>query len=491
MIGKLAGQTAIYGISSIAARLLNYLLTPYLTRVMTKGEYGVITDLYALIPFVMILLTMGMETGYFRFAGKAETSDEKKRIFQTTWGAVSLVSVIFFCLVAFFYHPLAGVMEYTATPSYVLLVGAIVAIDAITALPFAKLREENRALMYVKIRVATVVLNILLCLVFYSVIPAIEALQNIFPAEYGPGYYLISNLIASSVAMLMLVPAVKGIRPKIDRKLFRTIFLYSLPLLIGGIAGVANEFIDRQFIKYLMPDDLAMDSLGIYGAVVKIAVIMTLFVQMYRLAAEPFFLANFNKEDFLKINAEALKFFFIVSITVFMTITLFSDLFALIIGADFRQGIYILPVVLLANIGSGVVLSLSFWYKHSGKTKFAIVITGSGLIVTVVLNIILIPRLGYIGAAWARLGCETAMVVISYWLCRLYFPIPYNIKRIALYLLVGAILYVLGMSLKNIPYIVSLFVNMVLVVAFLLFAVKVEKIDVKQMIKSMLHPRHP
>lgn len=487
MLRKLAGQTAIYGISSIAARLLNYMLAPYLTRIMTTGEYGVVTDLYALIPFVMILLTMGMETGYFRFAGKAQSADEKRRVFQTTWGTVMLASVIFFGVVVFFHRSLAGVMEYAATPSYVLLVAGIVAIDAITALPFAKLREENRALSYVKIRVATVVVNVLLCVTFYSVIPWIGAFQEIFPIGYGAGYYLIANLIASLIAAVMLFPGVRGFRPRIERKLLCTIFLYSLPLLISGIAGVANEFIDRQFIKYLMPGDLAMDSLGIYGAVVKIGVIMLLFVQMYRLAAEPFFLANFKKEDFLKVNAEALKYFFIVSITLFLVITLFTDIFALIIGPGFRQGIFILPVVLLANIGNGVVLNLSFWYKQTGKTKFAIVVTGSGLICTVVLNMVLIPRLGYIGAAWARLGCEIVMVAISYWLNRHYFPTPYNIRRIALYLVAGAILYALGLLLKNLlPYGVSFLANMVLVATFILFAVRIEKIDVKQIVKSIL-----
>lgn len=343
-------------------------------------------------------------------------------------GTVTLVSVVFFGLVGLFFYPLAEVMEYAATPSYILLVGAIITVDAVTALPFAKLREENRALSYVKIRIVTVVLNVLFCVIFYSVIPHIEILENIFPARYGAGYYLISNLIGSLGAALMLVPVVRGYRPLIKRKLLRTIFFYSLPLLVSGIAGVANEFIDRQFIKYLLPREQAMVSLGIYGAVVKLGVIMLLFVQMYRLAAEPFFLANFKKEDFLRINAEALKYFLIVSIILFLLITLFSDYFALIIGADFRQGMYILPVVLLANIGNGIVLNLSFWYKQTGKTKFAILVTGSGLVCTVLFNLLLIPRLGYLGAAWARLGCEGIMVLISYILNRIYFPTPYNIR---------------------------------------------------------------
>lgn len=399
---------------------------------------------------------------------------------------MTFVSVLFFCVVGLFYRPLAGFMGYAATPSYLLLVGGIVVVDAVTALPFAKLREENRAMGYVKIRVVTVVVNVLFFVLFYSVIPSAGALQAIFPAEFGAGYYLVSNLIASLVAAWMLFPVVRGIRPRIERKLFRQIFMYSLPLLISGVAGVANEFIDRQFIKYLMPEHLAMSSLGIYGAVVKIGVIMLLFVQMYRLAAEPFFLANFKKEDFLKVNAEALKYFFIVSVTLFLTITLFSDLFALVIGADFRQGMFILPVVLLANIGSGVVLNLSFWYKQTGRTKFAIVVTGSGLVCTVALNMVLIPRLGYSGAAWARLGCEAVMVAVSYWLNRRYFPTPYDIRRILLYLLAGALLYGVGMLLKGmLPYVLNILADTALVAAFVFFAVRMEKIDLRQIVRRM------
>lgn len=488
MIRKLAGQTAIYGISSIAARLLNYMLTPYLTRIMTTGEYGVITDLYALIPFVLILLTMGMETGYFRFAGKAETPDQKRNVFQTTWGAVSLLSALFFVLVLVFYRPLAGIMDYASTPSFVWLVGAIVTLDAVTAIPFAKLREEGRAMRYVVVRVATIVLNIVFCVFFYSVLPHIGVLSAWWSPEYGAGYYLISNLISSVAALLLLYSAYKGYRPKIDRKLFKTIFLYSLPLLISGIAGVSNEFIDRQFIKYLMPVDMAMSSLGIYGAVVKIAVVMTLFVQMYRMAAEPFFLSNFKKEEFKNTNAEAMKYFVIVSVFIFLLISLFADLFGLIIGADFRQGMYILPVVLLANIFSGMVLNLSFWYKQTGKTNMAIVVTGTGLVFTVVLNIILIPRLGYIGAAWARLGCEFVMVAVSYALNRRYFPTPYNMRRIGLYFLAGAVLYGVGTVLNDrCPLVVKTVLNTLLILGFVTFVVKKERIDVKQLVGQLLN----
>ena len=487
VLRKLAGQTAIYGISSIAARLLNYMLTPYLTRIMTTGEYGVITDLYALIPFVMILLTMGMETGYFRFAGHAATEGEKRNVFQTAWGAVTAVSVVFLAAVVLFYRDIAGAMGYGATPSYVWIVGTIIALDAVTAIPFAKLREENRAMRYVAVRVSTVALNVILCIFFYSGLPYIGLLSALWSPEYGAGYYLVSNLAASFLALLLLWPAYRGYRPRIDRRLFRTIFLYSLPLLISGVAGVANEFIDRQFIKYLMPSQIAMSSLGIYGAVVKIAVIMMLFVQMYRLAAEPFFLSGFKRDEFKRTNAEAMKYFMIVSVFVFLLIALFSDFFALIIGADFRQGIYILPVVLLANIFSGAVLNLSFWYKQTGKTKFAIVITGTGLLVTAGLKLLLIPRMGFNGAAWARLGCDFTMAAVSYALNQRYYKTPYDLRRIGFYFLVGGLLYGIGLVAARLDTgVLRALIDLALIGAFVETVRRKERIDTGALLRQLV-----
>ena len=486
MLRKLAGQTAIYGISTIGVRLLNYLLTPYLTRILTTEQYGVYTDLYALIPFLLVLLTMGLETGFFRFFGKAESEGERKNIFRTIWGAVFCSASVFLALILILNRPIAGVMGYSEHPSYIWLLGIIVALDVITSVPFAKLRAENRAMRFVSIRFITVIVNIGLCVFFYSVLPRTSALSDWWSPGYGAGYYLISNVVASSVALILLVPAYRGNAPKIDPKLLKTVMLYSLPLLVAAIPGVANEFIDRQFIKYLMPEDIALSSLGIYGAVTKLAVIMTLFVQMYRYAAEPFFLSNFKPDEFKRTNAETMKYFMIVSVVIFLGITYFSDLLAYFIGADFRVGMYILPVVLLSNVLAGIVLNLSFWYKHSGLTRFAIVITGIGFIVTVALNLVLIPRLGYVGAAWARLGCEAVMVVISYGLCQKYFPIPYNLKRIGLYFLTGAALYAAGMLANgNLPRWTSGILDLILLGCFCIFVVRVEKIDVKVLLSSL------
>ena len=485
MLRKLAGQTAIYGISTIGVRLLNYVLTPYLTRILTKAEYGVYTDIYAVIPFLLVVLTLGMETGFFRFFNKAETPDERKKVFQTILGAVSLAGTLFFVLLLLFLKPVAGWMQYSDTPSYVWLMGAIVWFDVLTAIPFAKLRADNRPLRFVGIRFISVVVNVALCFFFYSGLPKITALASLWNPAYGAGYAFIANLIQSAVAMGMLLPVLRGYLPRIDKQILKRVFIYSLPLLIAGIPGVANEFIDRQLLKYLLPAGENMAALGGYGAVTKLAVIMTLFVQMYRYGAEPFFLSNFKGNEFQRTNAEAMKYFIIVSIAIFLGITYFTDFFGLILGKDFRDDIYILPIILLANLFAGIVLSLSFWYKHSGLTKFAVVITGTGLLITIGLNMVLIPRIGNLGAAWTRLICEAAMIVVSYFLCRKYFPIPYNLKRIGAYFLVGAALYVAGMlANETLPRIASVPIDISLLALFCIFVVRTEKIDVKALLYS-------
>ncbi|MCC8089766.1 MAG: oligosaccharide flippase family protein [Rikenellaceae bacterium] len=485
----LAGQTAIYGVSTIVTRFLSYMLNPYLTRILTPEEFGVINDFYAIIPFMLVLLTMGMETGYFRFTGKAGSLAEKNNVFRTTWGAVDLVSTVFMILVVLFYRKIAVIMEYPGTPWYILIVGSIIFLDTIAAVPFARLREQGKAYRYMTVRLAMIITTVILTLFFYSVMPRIGSLSFLYHKEYLPVYYLIANLASSVIALPLLYPAYKGLTPKIDFKLFKIIFFYSLPLLLSGIANTANDFIDRQFIKYLMPSDSALSQLGIYAAVVKIGVVMILFVQMYRIAAEPFFLSNFKKEEFGKLNAEAMKYFIMVSVFIFLVIALFPEVFQLLIGADYREGIYILPVVLCSNILSGVVLNLSFWYKQTGKTNIALIITFSGLMVTAVLNIILIPQIGYLGAALARLACEIVMVTISYSMMQKYYPIPYDIKRIGSYFLAGGILYGMGLLAEGLPYLLKFTVDAILLSLFLIFAVKKENLDVRGLLKSIIKNR--
>lgn len=489
MLEKLAKQTAIYGISTIVGRFLSYLLTPYYTRVFGQAEYGIITDIYALIPFALVVLTMGMESGYFRFAAKADAAGgdvqvAKKRLFATVWGITSLAAFVFFVAVALLREKIAVAMgeAYVAHPEYVVIVGAIVMFDVATCIPFSRLREQGRAGRFVTLKMVNIVLQTGLAFAFGA--------MGLFATEFGVGWAFVANLMASVITFAAMLPSTNRTLPKIDWLLLATIFSYSLPLLVSGIAGTANEFIDRQMIKYLVSEN-AMAQLGIYGAITKIAVVMMLFTQMYRLAAEPFFLANYRKDDFKAMNAAALKYYMIASMLIFLGIALFKDVFALIVGRDFRQGIFILPVVLGANVLSGVWLNLSFWYKREERTRLAIVVTFIGLIFTVLCNFLLVPRYGYYGAAWARLASEAAMVAVSYWLNRRYYPTPYPMARIAEYVAVALAAYVASVVVERAEVGVALqyIVNLAIVAGYAFYVVRREKIDVRAMLRAMLRRR--
>lgn len=494
MLEKLAKQTAIYGISTIVVRFLSYLLTPVYTYTFSQATYGIVTDIYALIPFALVLLSMGMESSFFRFTAKAEAEGSsaedvaarKRRVFATTWGANIVAALIFFLVVVVCRRDVAHLMgaAYEAHPEYVVMVAAIILVDVATMIPFSRLREQGRALRFVALKAVNVVVNVGLAIAFL--------VAGLYDTAFGVGWVFVANLVASVVTLLLILPTTEHTLPRIERSLLRKIFIYSLPLLIGGVAGTAGEFLDRQMIKYLLPDDISMAQLGVYGAITKIAVVMTLFTQMYRLAAEPFFLSNFTKEEFVESNAAALKYFVMASMLIFLGIALFRDLFALIVGRDFREGIDILPVVLGANILAGVWLNLSFWYKREEKTQFALYVTFTGLAVVVVLGLLMVPRWGYRGAAWARLGAEAAMVVVSLWLNRRYFPTPYDFGRIAEYVVAGVALYLASEALLHYgsPTVVVRYgVNVVLFMAFVAFAVWREKIDVKGLVRSVLKKR--
>ena len=486
MLEKLAKQTAVYGISTIVVRFLSYLLTPYYTRIFGQETYGIVTDIYALIPLALTLLTMGMESSYFRFSAQAEEAGgdvraAKRRLFATTWGVTSLAAVVVLVLVASFRNGVAGLMgeAYAAHPEYVVWVGLIILFDVWACIPFSRLREQGRALLFVGIKALNVVMNVALAVAF--------GVAGLFATEFGVGWVFVANLIASVVTWLVILATVDRTVPKINWALLAAVFAYSLPLLVGGLAGTANEFIDRQLIKYLVPEG-AMAQVGIYGAITKIAVVMMLFYQMYRLAAEPFFLSNFKKSDFVQMNAAALKYYVMASMLIFLGIALFRDVFALIVGRDFREGIFILPVVLGANVLTGVWLNLSFWYKREEKTSLAIVVTGAGLVSMLVFGFWCIPVWGYYGAAWARLASESTMVAVSWWLNRRFYPTPYDWRRIGEYVAAALAVFAVceAVTACGGNKLIAYAFNIVLFAAYALYLVRRERIDVAALVKAAL-----
>ena len=486
MLEKLAKQTAVYGVSTIAVRFLNYLLTPYYTRIFGPETYGIVTDIYALIPLALTLLTMGMESSYFRFSAKAEAAGgdvkaAKRKLFATTWGVTSLAAALFFVAVAFFRNGIAGLMgeAYVAHPEYVVWVGLIILFDVWACIPFSRLREQGRAVLFMSLKALSVAVNIVLAFAFGA--------AGLFATEFGVGWVFVANLVASVVTWLVILATTDRTVPKINWALLAAVFVYSLPLLIGGLAGTTNEFIDRQLIKYLAPVG-AMAQVGVYGAITKIAVVMMLFYQVYRLAAEPFFLSNFRKSDFVQMNAAALKYYVMASMLIFLGIALFRDLFALIVGREFREGIFILPVVLGANVLTGVWLNLSFWYKREERTSLAIVVTGAGLVAMLALGFWLIPRWGNYGAAWARLGSETAMVAVSWWLNRRFYPTPYDWRRIGEYVAVALAVFAAceAVTACDGNKLISYAFNIVLFASYAVYLVRRERIDLAAMAQTVL-----
>ena len=489
MLEKLAKQTAIYGISTIVVRFLSYLLTPFYTRIFGTETYGVVTDVYALIPFALVLLSMGMESSYFRFAAKAEEEGgdvraKKRRLFAACWGASAYAALLFFTLVLLFRGTVSRWMGpvYEAHPEYVVLVAFIILFDVWAIIPFSRLREQGRSMTFVLLKALNVTVNVLLAVAF--------GMAGLYDTELGVGWVFVANLAASAVTLLAILTTTDRVRPKIDRVVLAAVMVYSLPLLVSGVAGTANEFLDRQMIKYLVPEG-AMAQLGIYGAITKIAVVMMLFTQMYRLAAEPFFLANYRKSEFVEMNAAAMKYYVMASLVIFLGIALYKELFSLIVGRDFREGIFILPVVLGANVLSGVWLNLSFWYKREERTSLALWVTFTGLLFAVGANLWLVPRWGYYGAAWARFVSETAMVAVSYILMRRFYPVPYAVGRMAEFTAAALVCFFAGeAAAKGIDSLVLRYaVDTLLLAGYLYYLIRRERIDVRGLAKAILKRR--
>lgn len=421
----------------VLPRLLNYLLlTPFYTRVFRPDEYGVITELYAYVVFLLVILTYGMETGFFRFSSNTARGRD---IYKTVVSAVFSTSVIFIVLIIFFLGPVSSGLGYEQNPRYILWLSIIVGIDAFTAIPFARIRLLNKPVKYTIIRIAEVLVNIGLNLFFLLYCPnnSDKAFVDVvYNPQIGVGYVLISNLVASVIKLLLLSGEIFGaVKGEFDRVLLRKILKYSYPLLIAGLAGTVNEALDRVLLKHLIaPDDNPLMQLGIYGANYKIAVLMTLYVQMFKYAAEPFFFSKSKRLDAKALYADVLRYFLIPALLIFLVVMLYIDYFKLFIGSEFRSGVKIVPVVLFANLVMGIFFNLSIWYKLTNKTIYGAGLVIIGALITIVINVIFIPVYGFYASAWGHLICYSVMVALSYALSRKHYHIKYDIKRILFYI---------------------------------------------------------
>tara|TARA_B110000881_G_scaffold216194_1_gene231388 strand:- start:341 stop:1753 length:1413 start_codon:yes stop_codon:yes gene_type:complete len=420
---KLLSQTAIYGLSSVIGRLLNYLLVPLYTRYFLPAEYGVVTELYAYVAFLVIVLTYGLETAFFRFSKK---NNDIKVVYSTALISLIVSSVIFVVLMFVCSSSIASWMGYAGHTEYIEWFAIIIALDAVASISFARLREQERAIRFVFVRLVNIFINIGLNLYF------------IVYQEFGIEYIFITNLIASIVTLVLLFPEMINSSWRFDKVLWKKMMIYALPLLIAGLAGMTNETIDRILLKHLLPNtEIAASELGLYGAFYKLSIIMTLFIQTFRFAAEPFFFAQEKEGGSRKIYADVMKYFTIIMAVIFLGVTIFYDIIKGFLGSEYHdeRGFLVVSILLLANLFLGIYYNLSIWYKLTEKTKYGAYLSVFGAIITLALNFMLIPIIGFVGSAWATLVCYFSMTVTSYYLGKRHFPIPYQVGRIGLYLL--------------------------------------------------------
>lgn len=484
-IKKLASQTFIYGIPSIAGRFLNYLLTYLYTRVFSTADFGVNAELYAYSGFFTVLLAFGLETGFFRFRQDAK---HPEKVYATGLWFLIASSLIFLTAILLFASPLARAMHYEGSEYYLQIFGFILALDAIGALPFAKLRAENRPQRFALVKVIEIVVNIGLNIFFLVICrSAFEQgksglLADCYNPAIGVGYVFIANLAGSGIKVLLLSPQFKDISAGFDKEVFNKMMRYSLPMVLIGFAGIINEMLDRMTLKYLLPYDMQtnLSQLGIYGACYKLSIVMTLFIQAFRYAAEPFFFAQSKNDSSRKVYADVLLYFSIFCVFIFLLVTLFIDYFMLFIGKDFREGITVVPILLLANMFLGIYTNLSIWYKLTDRTMSGAYLSIAGAALTIVLLVILIPVYGYVGAAWATLVCYVFMAAVSYILGQKYFPVPYDLTKVMGYILLGIALYFTKLNVLD-------FVankTLLSVMLMLVFMVVVYFTDVKKLISK-------
>ena len=456
---KLASQTAIYGLSSVIGRLLNYLLVPLYTRYFIPEEYGVVTEIYAYVAFLVVLLTYGMETAFFRFSKK---ENNIKKVYSTTLISILITSGIFVALVLINSYSLATWIGYSNHKEYIEWFAIIVALDAISAISFASLRAEEKAIKFAIIRLANIFVNIGFNVYF------------IVYQEYGIEYIFISNLISSIVTILFFLPKMIKSSWIFEIKLWNKMIIYALPLLVAGLAGITNETIDRILLKHLLPNpDIVSSEIGLYGAFYKISIIMVLFIQTFRFAAEPFFFAQQNQSNSKKTYADVMKYFVIITTTIFLVVVIFYDYIKHFIGKEYHdeRGFLVVSILLLANLFLGIYYNLSVWYKLTDKTKYGANISIFGALITIALNFILIPIIGFLGSAIATLICYLSITIISYFLGKKHYPIPYNIKRISFYLFFMLCIYFVINIVELNPWINSIYL-LVFISTIILFEKK-------------------
>ena len=470
---SLAKDTAIYGMSSILGRFLNYLLVPLYTSNISaaSGGYGIITNLYAYTALLLVILTYGMETTFFRYANK--TNEDPQKVYSSTLIMVGFTSLLFIVLVSIFLQPLSGVMGYSDHSSYVWVMAATVSIDAFQCIPFAYLRYKKRPIKFAALKLLFIALNIALNLLYFVVLPDLyksypDIIQHIYNPETGVGYAFYINLVCTASITFFFYKELTGFKYTFDKELAKRMLSYSWPILILGIAGILNQTADFILFPYLYKGGQAHQQLGIYGAASKIAMIMAMITQAFRYAYEPFVFGKGNDKDNRETYAVAMKYFIIFTLLAFLVVMGYINILRHIIGRDYWEGLKVVPIVMAGTIMMGVYFNLSFWYKLIDKTIWGAYFSGIGCFVLILINVIFVPQYGYMACAWAGLiGYATAMT-LSYFVGQKKYPINYPLKSIGIYVLMTVIFFIaITYSNQHLPKIYALAVNTLIIFAFI------------------------
>ena len=446
---SLAKDTAIYGLSSIIGRFLNYLLVPLYTAKMSaaSGGYGVITNVYAYTALLLVILTYGMETTYFRFANKSE--ENPKTVYSTTLMSVGCTSLLFVLLVLAFLPGIAGWMGYSANPEYVWTMAVVVALDAFQCIPFAYLRYQRKPWKFAALKLLFIFMNIGLNLLYFVALPALyksypDMIGKIYDPSVGVGYAFFINLFCTSLVTFFFWKELTGIQYKFDWSLLKRMLKYAWPILVLGIAGILNQTFDKMFFPKIYGNQADMQTqLGIYGAVVKIAMIMALITQAFRFAYEPFVLGKSKDKDSRETYAQAMRYFVIFTLLAFLSVIAWIDVLKLLFlrNEDYWVGLKVVPIVMAAEIMMGIYFNLSFWYKLIDKTIWGAWFSGIGCAVLILVNVIFVPKYGYMACAWGGVAGYGTAMVLSYLVGQKYYPIRYPLRDIALYAVVTAVLF--------------------------------------------------
>ena len=456
-------DTAIYGLSSIVGRFLNYLLVPLYTAKFTaaSGGYGIITNIYAYVALVLVLLTFGMETTYFRFTNKTHT--DSQTVYSTTLISVGTVSLLFAVVVLLLLSPISQMMGYGAHPDYVGVMAVTVAIDSFLCIPFAHLRQQKKALKFAALKLLNIVMSILLNVVYF-----------VWMNGNDVGYVFYINLFCTAMLAVCLMTEYVGFRWKLDTKLLRTMLSYSWPILVLGIAGILNQTADKMLFPYIYQGADMHEQLGIYGACSKIAMIMAMITQAFRFAYEPIVFAGVKDKDQHEMYTQAMKYFIIFTLLAFLLVVGYMDILKYIVrNQDYWVGLKVVPIVMAAEIMMGIYFNLSFWYKLIDKTIWGAVFSGVGCLVLLVVNIVFVPQYGYMACAWGGFAGYGVAMLASYFVGQKYYPLAYPLKEIGIYVIIAVVLTMAMYKVhEDQPMWLSLTVNTLLILIFVAYIVQ-------------------